>query len=365
MSAQPLVIQELAVRAFRNLASVDLRPSPRFNVLFGDNGQGKTNLLEAVYALATSKSFRAQKPGELVMHDTDAANVRARLDSLGLTSERSLGLAPAVRSARVDGKRPSNLAEFARSCPVVLFHPGELSLSIGPAAPRRTLLDRLGLYLNPSTLVELASYTRAVRSRQKLLETRGIHAREIGDFEVLIAQHGARVAQARRSATESLIPSALEAFARIADPKLHFEMSYREGGPEDQEGLLRAFAENRAVDLRRGGAIMGPHKCDLELTLGGRLARTTASQGQHRAMVLSLKAAEITVVSRATLRRPILLLDDVSSELDPTRTVSLFSFLQDSPGQVFLTTTRRELIDTGPTAERADFRVQQGQIERV
>src|SRR5262249_25090924 len=146
---------------------------------------------------------------------------------------------------------------------------------------------------------------------------------------------------------------------------LALSATYAPGGPEDAEAYRAALVDRRAADLRRGAAGIGPHKDDLSLVLGAHPVRGVASQGQHRAVVLALKSAEGGVVAAARRVAPILLLDDVSSELDVARTAALFRFLQEQRGQVFLTTTRPELIDTGSLPHalwRRDFAVVSGRI---
>src|SRR5579872_723218 len=168
-----LAILALGVRSFRNLARVDLELGPRFNVISGDNGQGKTNLLEAVYALATSKIFRGAKPGEMVAHGEDLASVRGRIGEDGELREQSVGLRPGGRMAMLDGKRPANLVAYAVRTPAVVFHPGEVALSMGGGAERRRLMDRIALYMAPLASEELERYQRALRERQRALEVRG------------------------------------------------------------------------------------------------------------------------------------------------------------------------------------------------
>ncbi len=362
------------MRGFRNLAEVDLAPSPRFNVVAGDNGQGKTNLLEAIYVAATSKSFRTSKAAELVAHDAEVASVRLSLaegdvgaHDVAAEREQTLGIRGGTRHAKIDGKRPPSLAAYAVTSPVVIFHPGEVALSTGGSSERRRLLDRVGLYMEPSSIAVLESYARALRERQRALETRGVQARDLEQWEELIARHGLAVRATRARAAEALAPATVTSFARIAAPGLVLQASHRTNVPEDEATYRRALAEARAIDLRRGSASIGPHKDDLTLTIDDHPARGVASQGQHRAVVLALKAAEIEVVARARGVRPILLLDDVSSELDRDRTASLFDFLHEQRGQVFLTTTRPELIDTRRLSEpgdRADFFVQAGRVTR-
>ncbi len=364
----PLAIESLSVRAFRNLSSVDLELGQRFNVLSGDNGQGKTNLLEAVYVLATSRSFRTAKLGELVESGGETASVRGRLREGTTEREQSVGIRTGMRAVRVDGRRPTTLAEYAVRTPIVAFHPGVLALSAGSGADRRKLLDRVALYLRPGSLAEAGGYLRAVRARQRVLETRGPTAADLDDWEALIARHGVVVSAARGEAARRLGPAAERAFSTIGPSGLALRVSYAPNAPPDPEAFRVLLGRNRARDRARGSATSGPHRDELVLELGGRPMRGMASQGQHRAAVLALQLAEIDVIGEARGVRPLLLLDDVSSELDRARTAALFAALSSQRGQVFLTTTRPELIETGGLSgvdERLDFRVVSGQVRRA
>lgn len=385
---RPLEVASLSIRGFRNLTKVDASFGERFNVVTGDNGQGKTNLLEALYVVATSKSFRTSKLGELVAlappgspddaSPDDAehepiAILRASVREDGHLRGQSVNLKRGVRAVKLDDKRPSSLAQFAVKTPVVVFHPGEIALTMGPSSERRRLLDRTSLYVTPSSMADLEAYTKALKSRQKTLEVRGIASRELADWEALVVRHGLAVMEVRDQAAKLLAEHALVAFERIAAPSLALDVRYQASAPRDASKYLETLEASRAVDLRRGSASVGPHRDDLALFLGPRgvsssdvfrPVRGYASQGQHRAVTLSLKSSEISVIGQARGVRPILLLDDVSSELDRARTAALFSFLREQRGQVFLTTTRAELIDTGEDrSSRRDFRIDHGRLE--
>jgi DNA replication and repair protein RecF len=361
----PLVVESLATHAFRNLEKVEISLSPAFNVFFGDNGQGKTNLLEAVYVLATSKSFRTAKLGEIVAHGSDTAGVRARLREGDDLREQSLGLRGAARAPKIDGKRPRSLFEYAVKSPVVVFHPGEVALSMGPSAERRKLLDRVSVHLEPGLMREHEAYRRALRERQRALETRGVSARDLPDWEALVVDHGLRVSKGRARAVDELSALAVDGFSRIGTPGVALDVTYAPAQPNEPDAFRAALEGSRSKDLSRGSATVGPHRDDLRLVLGGHVAKGTASQGQHRAIVLALKSAEIEVITRARGVRPVLLLDDVSSELDASRTEALFRFLGAHEGQVLLTTTRPELIAVGTRASRKDFRVEAGRVTVV
>ena len=289
---RPLHVASLQVRSFRNLAAVDLEPGERFNVVSGDNGQGKTNLLEALYVVATSKSFRTSKLGELVRFGDDLASVRATLSDDGEPRVQSVGLKPGARLVRIDDKRPPSLAAYAVRTPIVVFHPGEMSLSMGSSGERRRLLDRTALYIAPQSIADLDAYTRALKERQRALDTRGASATDLVEWETLVVRHGLTVMGHR---------------------------AYAPSAPNDEQEFLAALASRRASDMRRGSAGVGPHRDDLALVIDGHPVRGVASQGQHRAVTLALKSAEIEVVGQARGVRPILLLDAVSSELDRAR----------------------------------------------
>jgi DNA replication and repair protein RecF len=362
---RPLHVEHLQIRAFRNLASIDLEPGERFNVVSGDNGQGKTNLLEALYVAATSKSFRTSKLGDLVGFGADLASLRLTLRDDGDSRVQSVGLKTGARLVRIDDKRPPSLAAYAVRTPIVVFHPGEMTLSQGSSAERRRLLDRTSLYMVPQSMSDLEAYTRSMKERQRALETRGANATDLDEWETLVVRHGLAVMAHRARSAELVSAKALEAFARIAAPELELTSSYAPSAPSEERAFLDALRARRPSDMRRGSAGIGPHRDDLALAIDGHPVRGVASQGQHRAVTLALKSAEIEVVGLARGVRPILLLDDVSSELDRARTAALFSFLREQRGQVFLTTTRPELIDTGDDGSaRRDFVVRSGTIER-
>jgi DNA replication and repair protein RecF len=363
-----LAVESLSARGFRNLVAVDVAFGPRFNVVAGDNGQGKTNLLEAVYVLATSRSFRTSKLGELVECGAGHASLRGSVREDEETRQQSVGLQPGLRVVHRDGKRAPSLAEYAVRTPVVVFHPGLAGLTAGSGADRRKLLDRLALYLWPASLSEGESYAKAARCRQRVLELRGERAADLDGWEELMVRHGRALSDAREGAAARLVERAVEAFERIGRPELIFEARYVRSAPVEAGAFRAALAEMRQRDRARGSATVGPHRDDLGLTLSGRPVRGIASQGQHRSVILALELAEMQVIAEARGVGPILLLDDVSSELDRVRTAALFRTLCERQGQVILTTTRPELIETSDSfakEDRRDFRVVGGRIEAV
>jgi len=359
-----LLVTRLALRDFRNIASLSIEPAPRFNVIAGDNGQGKTSLLEALYAIATSRSFRTERLKELQREGAEFARVDAELVEDDLARAQRLTVSGGGRAVFLDGERAMRLADYAVRTPMVVFHPGDLELTMGGATRRRDLLDRVGLFTDPAAADHRRRYRHALRERQKVLELRGERAPELAAYEQLVAEHGARIGQIRANATEALAREAEPAWRRLVASDLSLAMGYQPGGDLDPARFRAELEARRATDRRRRAATFGPHKDDLELIVDGRPARKHASQGQHRILTLTLKLAELAAIREARGAHPILLLDDVSSELDPTRIGAVYEFLNGSLSQVFVTTTRPELFHTpgARAAERHDYRLQAGAL---
>jgi DNA replication and repair protein RecF len=362
-----LAIDHLAVRTLRNLERVDISFGAGFNVISGENGQGKTSLLEAIYLVATSKGFRSNRSSDLIAQGQSLASVRVSVVEGGLRREQSLGLQSGGRRLLVDGKKPQTAFMYAVSTPVVVFHSGEIALSMGGGVERRRLVDRISLYLAPESSSAVENYARAHRERQRALEVRGPNGRDVPEWEDLMVRYGLAVTSARADASRRLADGALRAYAKISAPSSSLDVRYSPGSPLEEGAFHSALVASRTPDARRGAASVGPHKDDLDLRLDARPVRGCASEGQHRAVVLSLKSAEVEIISFSRGVRPILLLDDVSSELDRFRTRALFAYLQRYEGQVFLSTTRPEIIELigEERAPRRDFEVRAGVVSSV
>ncbi len=362
----PLLLEQLSIRDFRNLRQLDLRPARRVTVISGDNGHGKTSLIESVYYVATSKSFRTPRLPEITRHEQAIASIRARFreGEGGFAREQVASIDEGRRVVKIDGKRPPSLLSYAVRSPVVCFHAAELELSTGAAGARRTVLDRVALFLDPTSADHRERYRRAMRERQRALSLRGPDGADIEPFERLCALHGAALTRSRARAALAIKAELERAFVELAAPGLILGAELRMGGSEDEATALRELAARRVMDRVRGAPGFGPHRDDLVLLLGGHVARAVASQGQHRAITMALKLAEFHAIGRARGLAPLLLLDDVSSELDRDRTRALFSVLVATGAQIFVTTTRPELIETPGVApsERLDLRLEGGSV---
>lgn len=360
------LIRRLSVQNFRNIEALAFDPAPRLNLLFGPNGHGKTSLIEALYVLCTTKSFRTSHLGETVQTGHANARVAARIEALELERDQIALLGPRSRTFAVDGKKVRRHLDYAIKTPVIAFHPGDLGLCSGPSSGRRTLLSRLMLYLDPAGAEAAQAYRLALRQRQSVLARGMADPAELRAFEGVMALHGVRMARGMALVAERTSAAFQTNMARMAPRTLAVEISHLQKGALDEERFLAELSIRRPIDAKRGTATFGPHRDDLVIELDGRPARSHASQGQQRLITLGLKLAELEIVRGVTDQEPILLLDDVSSELDEERLGAVFSFLEGTQSQVFVTTTRPELFDRMGLkgAERESFRLDSGRLER-
>ncbi len=361
---EALRLGALHLNGFRNLAPLAFEPGARFNVLFGDNGAGKSSLLEAIAYVAALRSFRQARKEDMIGLGGERASLYARVESAPYAREHRIVLDRRQgRSVLVDGKRPRSLGGYYGLVPLVLFHPGDTELMAGPPEARRAFLDRVLEQVDPGYARALDDYGKALRSRNRLLKTPRLDPRAAVAYDAILAEFGARIGAARAALTSELKPRVESVFAEITEQALPLELSYVARHDPEREALAQALRANFEQDLMRGFTGVGPHGDDLRAGMRGTAAKHHASQGQHRALVLALKVAELAVLAERKRRLPLLLLDDVSSELDRSRNRRFFKLLAELGGQIFLTTTHREFILL--ESERADYQVEAGRVTRV
>lgn len=363
-------IRELRAQGWRNLEPLELIPGPRVNVLHGDNGQGKTNLLEAVYYLATLRSFRTSHADELVRVGGGAdgrAQLTARIEHRGLDRKVEIKLSEVGRTVSLDGKQVRGAAAVFGAVSVVLFVPEDLLLPRAAPAMRRRFLDLAVFNVERGYYREASAFQKVVKSRNHLLKRGAVDPVLLDAYDEELARTGARVVLRRRALVADLAPRTRDFFHALHSG-LPVEVRYRSAPTVDAAGdeatvqaaLLAGLRAQHALDERRRFTGFGPHTDDVEIVLGGRLAREHASQGQLRSLVLALKLAELTNVEARRGDVPVLLLDDVPSELDPTRRKFLFDMVGGLACQTLISVTEREVVS--PLTDRLDFHVTGGRI---
>ncbi len=353
---------------FRNIQSCVLDPEPGFNVIHGRNGQGKTNLLEAIYLVATLKSFRAARNRDLVHWESRQSLCEAMVERRSVQRCFRVLVDGGGRSAEVDDKRIRKLGDYFGHFNVVLFTPEDLEVTKGEPGVRRRYVDRAVFNTDERHVELLREYEQALRSRNALIrETNGAHLDRalLAAFDEPLAQLAARVVAARLRMLEGLREPFAEILSELNGEAMDVQFRYRSSvgsvesvladGMSWEEGLAEAtrskLKDSVSTDQARGYTGVGPHMDDIVATVDGHPLRRFGSQGQHRAFVLSLKLAEVTLLERLRGFRPILLLDDVSSELDEERGRRFMAMVEQRAGQVFVTTT-----DVRHTRIQAPFR---------
>lgn len=326
-----MLLERLWLTDFRSYRSAEVSFEPGLTVVLGANGEGKTNLLEAVGYLATLQSFRGAPVEALVRRGAERAVVRAEGSRGGRRLLIEAELTPAGRArVQVNRQRLPRSRDLLGALRVSVFSPDDLALVKGGPAERRRFLDDLLVAVHPRHDVLRVDLDRILRQRNALLRQAG--GRLTGSAEVTLdvwdaklAEVGEALGDARAEVLARLGPALAEAYDRLARQPAEVTAVYH--APWREPGLARALELTRREDLRRGASLVGPHRDEVVLTIGGLPARTHASQGEQRSLALALRLAAHTVVAAVVGEPPLLLLDDVFSELDPDRAAALLTHL--------------------------------------
>ncbi len=366
-------LDRLTLHDFRNLHGggadepLQWAPHPRFNLLVGDNGQGKTNLLEAIAIVGGLRSFRTARLAECIGFGKDHALLSATIQGGGVHSTLGIDIGLKGKKLVLDGKPPAGAAAFLGRLTAVVFTAADLQLPHAEPDARRRWLDRLVFNHQPAHLAELRRYETALHSKNTLLRQHQAGQRAdpamLDVYDDLVGRHGGEIVRRRAEVLARFSPLVAEVFAEIAAPGLIADLHYRPKvaiGPDPAASVTAAQHQRRDRDLRVGYATAGPHRDDVDFRIAQMPAHLHASQGQCRALVLACKIAEIRSLERTLGEPPLLLMDDISSELDPKRNAALMHYLDQLGGQVMLTTTLAEHVRVA--APRQIVQVQAGRV---
>lgn len=330
-------INEIEVRGFRNLAALRLEPDPQINVIYGENAQGKTNFIEALWLFSGMKSFRGAKDAELVGFDSEFARVKLRFEDADREQTAAITVTDRRRAELNGVKLPSPTGLLGKFGAVV-FSPAFLSIVQSGPAERRKFMDSALCRLYPAYAPVLASYGRLLKQRNSLLKDAGREPALLEMLDVVDAQMaavGERVTAGRKRFLEQLAPLACGIYDGLSGGRETLRIAYTEKENEARGGLAERLRANRKTDLTTGSSGVGPHRDDLELFINERSARLFGSQGQQRSCALALKLGESSVIRLLTGEEPVTLLDDVMSELDTGRQDYILNHIKDR--QVFIT----------------------------
>jgi DNA replication and repair protein RecF len=377
-----MIVAAVSVRNFRNHRASSLEFGEGINALLGDNGEGKTNILEAISYLSLTKSFYASADATVLQIGKEGFEIEGSILSAGGVAHHvhvAYDGGAGIKAYEINGARPERLSSVIGRFPIVILSPENGAITFGGPAERRKFMDLILSQLSPAYLETLFEYRRIVKQRNRVLldaRMRGSQpGRLLEPWNESLAVHGSVLVYRRRSFTEEFAQYMVRAYGDLVEggeeiPGVRYECSCstgnepvpREAIAEEIRGLLRG---NEGEELKRGTTLVGPHRDNLVFTLGGIPVQQYASQGQHKSLLVALKVAEFTYLCERRGERPILLLDDVFSELDQRRAARILH-LAGSLGQTIITTTGAGSFGSGVVWNEANrrFTVERGTCRR-
>ena len=353
---------------FRNLSG-RIEWGPRLNIIYGDNGQGKTNWLEAIYVLARTKSFRTQRLQEAVRFGEQLAIVRGTVTS-GSEIERELqvSLHDNSKTIFVNSKREA-LARYITQLQVFSFTAADLDVVRGAPEARRRFIDRGISSIKPAYLKTISDYAKVLKQKNRVLQLASENELGPDRVEDLIApwneqlvQLGGLIHRARVEYVDNLNATLERQLFERRDVTTRYVSSLENKGDlSDYESLLRSRLELRlAAEVAAGHALIGPHRDDLEINLDGREIRVYGSSGQQRSALLILDLAAISLYNSASNYHPVFIIDDVDAELDERRIKHLLEYLENRT-QTFITTSKRSHVE-GFFSRANVYEIEDGQV---
>ena len=353
----------LRIRALRRLQEVELVPGPGLNLLVGDNGAGKTSVLEALHLMAYGRSFRGRVRDGLVRTGTPALEVYVEWHQADGGRERRAGLRHGGASweGRLDGQPVAQLGDLCAALAVVTFEPGSHALVGGSGEPRRRFMDWGLFHVEPGFLPLWRRYARALRQRNVLLKN-AAPAGELDVWDLELAAAGEPLAGYRQAYLEGLEPALMETVARVApslgSASLHFQPGWRRGEMPLADALLLARERDRAL----GHTTIGPHRADWRVGFGSMPEAEALSRGQAKLAALSCLLAQARNLAGRLGEWPVVALDDLASELDAGHRGRVLEALAESGAQVFVTGTDAPDMPAGQGGKARLFHVEQGRV---
>ncbi len=340
------MLTDLQLRHFRCFSGLRVDLAPGFNFFLGQNGQGKTSILEAACVLLRLQSQRSTTLGPLVQVGEKAFAVAGKNDGHSLEFRYS----PLRRKLKFDGAEQKSATEYLGLARVVSLANTDIELVRGGAEFRRRFLDFLGAQIEPSYRPTLRAYERALRSRNALLKSAAPRPRELAAYDLPLLEHGAQLSLLRADLTARLTEFAPRVHREISALREELQIEFTPGNEPDFAAHLARSAPQEA---RLRQTVVGPHRDDLTLLIDGRTAAQFASEGQQRTLALALKIAQARVFEAEEGGPPLLLIDDIFGELDPTRRNRLLAALPEGAQKLVTATALgwREATDEGQVVE--------------
>ncbi len=331
-------LAHLRLRDFRNYPRLDVDFAPGFHLLLGDNAQGKTNILEAIYLIATLRSFRGVGGAQMVRHGQKGYFVGSHIIGQG-EHDTKMYWSVRERSLSLDGRPVRKLTDYLGVLRTVVFCTEDLLLVKGPGRGRRRFLDLLLTQTYPGYLPLLQRYTRALRSRNALLKQAAADPRALEGFSRELVSAGQEITRLRRELVPRLSPLARLAYRRISNDAEELRIEY---APSVRQDFAVELAQSQPRERTCRMTVIGPHRDEVQLLLKDRSAAEFGSEGQKSTLAIALKMAQAEYLTGIHGSPPVLLIDDVMGELDAKRRGGLLPLLErahHAHGQVFMTAT--------------------------
>ncbi|PZE19093.1 DNA replication/repair protein RecF [Paenibacillus xerothermodurans] len=365
-------LKKLSLQHYRNYDEVHFETGSMVNIIVGPNAQGKTNLLEAIFVLALTKSHRTHQDKELIQWDTPHTLLHADVEKKYGSVQLDLTISKQGKKAKINGLEQRKLSKFIGALNVVMFAPEDLEIVKGAPSVRRRFLDMEIGQVYPSYLHDLSQYQKVLMQRNNYLKqlsnTRDTKASMMEIWNEQLAGFGVKIIKKRQSFIKKLQSWAERIHAGVTAGQEQIEIQYSSSLnplPQDEPVLFDQFmlklSQVKDQELRRGVSLVGPHRDDLLFFINGKEVQTFGSQGQQRTTALSLKLAEIELMREEVGEYPVLLLDDVLSELDRSRQTQLIETFQNKV-QTFITTTGIESIDLTKLENASVINVRNGSL---
>lgn len=368
-------INNIILQNFRNYTNLELTFNESRNIIVGENAQGKTNLIEAVYLAAFAKSFRTNNAGDMVKFGSDQGRVNVEINSEDIDKKIDITiLSNGKKQIKKDGKLVRRTADLLNNIVVIIFSPDDLRIIKDSPEKRRAYINRELSQIRPKYYDVLRNYNEVLKQKNSLLKNfNNTNSRKYNEdmldvFDHQLADYGYELIRYRKEFIEMLSEEAADIMSAISGGKEQLRIEYKSScdyisGPEGREILYKQFYHHRDKDFYAGNATIGPHRDDLEFFINDTDAKKYGSQGQQRTIALSLKLAEIRIAKTLLDEYPILLLDDVLSELDIDRQKYLVN--QIAGVQLFITSA--ELNEEIVTQLKGGslYQVEDGNITKI
>jgi DNA replication and repair protein RecF len=348
-----LNLKSISIRSFRNIARIDYQPDPGLNLLVGDNAQGKTNLLEAIYVIATGSSFRSGAFTNLIKENSDTFSIKAWYEVNHRNIESSLQYRQKQNKIYKINNKKTTFANSDR-LRVVIFNPDDLYLVKGNPALRRNFIDFILKQLSGEYFNNLDQYVSILKKRNFLLRKEQANTRSFAIVNDIFIEKAAQVTLSRINFISLLENTVNPIYQQINTTNARLKIRYAVSFPVDSDkikldilahALGKQIKDNNNKEISRRTTLFGPHVEDINFYQEGKLARFFSSQGQQRNIVVSLKLAEIHIYQKIKGFYPVFLLDEVLAELDKPKQERLMHYLKTAAWQSFLTSVSPDHLD--------------------